>query len=399
MPCAPGTVWDQNLLTCNHQHSTQCVTGNYVGPEGNCVGCVGCTSSTTTTTTTPSTTTRPNFPCVDCSSGQQYFQHPTDCHKFIQCAPYGPQEMPCAPGTVWDQNLLTCNHQHSTQCVTGNYVGPEGNCVGCVGCTSSTTTTTTSPSTTTRPNFPCVDCSSGQQYFQHPTDCHKFIQCAPYGPQEMPCAPGTVWDQNLLTCNHQHSTQCVTGNYVDSDGNCVGCVGCTPITNTTTTTTTTPSTTTRPYFPCVDCSIGQQYFQHPTDCHKFIQCAPYGPQEMPCAPGTVWDQNLLTCNHQHSTQCVTGNYVDSDGNCVGCVGCTPITNTTTTTTTTPTTTNRPNFPCIDCSSGQQYFQHPTDCHKFIQCAPYGPQEMPCAPGTVWDQNLLTCNHQHSTQCV
>ncbi|XP_042234427.1 peritrophin-1-like isoform X2 [Homarus americanus] len=168
-----------------------------------------------------------------------------------------------------------------------------------------------------KPEFLCVDCSGCQQYFQHPTDCRKFIQCAAYGPQEMPCAPGTVWDQNLLTCNHENSTQCVTGNYVDSDGNCVGCVGCTPIANTTTTTTTTPSTTTRPHFPCVDCSSGQQYFQHPTDCHKFIQCAPYGPQEMPCAPGTVWDQNLLTCNHQHSTQCVTGNYVDSDGNCVG----------------------------------------------------------------------------------
>ncbi|XP_042889198.1 uncharacterized protein LOC122264392 [Penaeus japonicus] len=68
-------------------------------------------------------TSRPviDFPCVDCSSGQQYWQHPSDCRKFIQCAPYGPQEMPCGEGTVWDQNLLTCNHEWATQCLTGNF--------------------------------------------------------------------------------------------------------------------------------------------------------------------------------------------------------------------------------------------------------------------------------------
>merc|ERR1719427_2390794 len=63
-----------------------------------------------------------------------------------------------------------------------------------------------------------IDCSTGQ-YHRHPTDCHKFIQCAPYGPQEMPCPATTVWDQSILTCNYESAVACETGNYLTEDGN------------------------------------------------------------------------------------------------------------------------------------------------------------------------------------
>jgi len=62
-----------------------------------------------------------------------------------------------------------------------------------------------------------IDCSAGQ-YHRHPTDCHKFIQCAPYGPQEMPCPATTVWDQSILTCNYEDAVACETGNYLTEDG-------------------------------------------------------------------------------------------------------------------------------------------------------------------------------------
>ncbi|XP_063611351.1 uncharacterized protein LOC134785035 [Penaeus indicus] len=171
--------------------------------------------------------------------------------------------------------------------------------------------------------YPCVDCSTGQQYWQHPSDCRKFIQCAPYGPQEMPCGKGTVWDQNLLTCNHEWAIQCLTGNFLLSNGSCSGCSGCTPPAKPTTRPTQKPVTPGN--FTCVDCSTGQQYWQHPTDCHKFIQCAPYGPQEMPCPAGTRWDQKILTCNHEWKTPCVTGNYLLPNGSCSGCTGCPTVT--------------------------------------------------------------------------
>merc|ERR1712212_379155 len=77
------------------------------------------TAAPTTARPQPPTTADPVTSCIDCSKGQ-YWPHPTDCHMFIQCAPYGPQEMPCAPGTVWDQSILTCNHQATTPCVTAD---------------------------------------------------------------------------------------------------------------------------------------------------------------------------------------------------------------------------------------------------------------------------------------
>jgi len=49
-------------------------------------------------------------------------------------------------------------------------------------------------------------------------------------------------------------------------------------------------------------------------------------------------------------------------------------------------------------TGQQYWPHPTNCRMFVQCAPYGPQEMHCAPGTAWSQSLLTCDYEAKTDC-
>lgn len=48
--------------------------------------------------------------------------------------------------------------------------------------------------------FSSVNCSTGQQYWQHPTDGSSFIECDSAGPEVKSCEPGTVWDQNLLKC-------------------------------------------------------------------------------------------------------------------------------------------------------------------------------------------------------
>ena len=46
---------------------------------------------------------------------------------------------------------------------------------------------------------------------------------------------------------------------------------------------------------------------------------------MPCAPKTRWDQALLTCNHESTTPCVTGNYVNTDGSCANTTANTTVT--------------------------------------------------------------------------
>lgn len=168
---------------------------------------------------------RPHFPCVDCSSGQQYFQHPTDCRKFIQCAPYGPQEMPCAAGTVWDQNMLTCNHEQSTACVTGNYVGPDGECVGCVGC---------HPITTVKPvSGNCTDSDSNCKFYAANGDC--------------------VCKSLDSDCSWQLT---VAEKCPESCGFCGGV-----------TVTTSPPDECQP-----TCPTYQGLYPHPIDCNKWVHC-------------------------------------------------------------------------------------------------------------------------------
>ncbi|XP_063585662.1 uncharacterized protein LOC134763047 [Penaeus indicus] len=48
--------------------------------------------------------------------------------------------------------------------------------------------------------FSFVNCSTGQQYWQHPTDDNSFIECDPAGPKVKSCDRGTIWDQDLLKC-------------------------------------------------------------------------------------------------------------------------------------------------------------------------------------------------------
>ena len=177
-----------------------------------------------------------------------------------------PNKQDCPNGLYWNQDKKSCD---LPEYVTGNCVPP-------------TTTTTKKPtpsptpvtSTTTTPSpFTCVNCSTGQQFFQHPTDCTKYIHCTSYGPQEMPCPEHTVWDHSILNCNYEETTPCVTGNYVDSNGNCVRPTTTTSTTTTTTTTTTKAPVTTPGGSLCdITCPAPQGLFPHPQDCKKWVHC-------------------------------------------------------------------------------------------------------------------------------
>ena len=66
------------------------------------------------------------------------------------------------------------------------------------------------------------------------------------------------------------------------------------------------------------------------------------------------------------------------------------------------------FNADTCSSDEylnvRYKAHPNDCSKFCQCAPktsstYRWYAMPCAPGTLWNQYLVICDHESNVECV
>ncbi|KAG0700417.1 Peritrophin-1 [Chionoecetes opilio] len=168
-------------------------------------------------------------PSLSCPTPSGFFAHPSDCGtyvtcsdgdvdikqcpeglhfnpvqrrcdypKLVQCAPYGPQPMPCGKGTIWDQRLLTCNHEDITPCVTGNYEDSDGSCTF----PTFTTTTTRSPgtvSTTTTPSGSVCDvtCPTPVGLFPHPWECTEWVHCDHNIPYVKDCPAGLHFNAQL----------------------------------------------------------------------------------------------------------------------------------------------------------------------------------------------------------
>ncbi|CAB3410898.1 unnamed protein product [Caenorhabditis bovis] len=67
--------------------------------------------TSTLPTTTKATTTIYN---ENCESG--YSPDPYDCHFFRQCENGVWKSMQCAPGTIWNQAILACDHYSPSLC-------------------------------------------------------------------------------------------------------------------------------------------------------------------------------------------------------------------------------------------------------------------------------------------
>lgn len=144
-----------------------------------------------------------NFPpCVQWSG----FRLPTEAEINALLAS-GP-EPPCAAeyssqtfnhcdGSDYDGGFLYtqsgCLNFPTGACETV-YVRPVGTSDSCVPCFSC------------KENNPCYPLRTPYLYYYESCNEFKFIQCSQWGQCfEMPCAPGTRWSQDLLTCVHAHS--------------------------------------------------------------------------------------------------------------------------------------------------------------------------------------------------
>lgn len=47
----------------------------------------------------------------------------------------------------------------------------------------------------------------------------------------------------------------------------------------------------------VTCTFNGQHLTHPTDCHKFYQCVGSTPNEITCANGLAWNDEISNCDH------------------------------------------------------------------------------------------------------
>jgi len=124
---------------------------------------------------------------INCRPAKRFFRHPSDFRKYIQCTPYGPQEMLCPENTIWDQKKKTCNHETSLETWLGFYKTPTGS--RCPGECQFT-------------------CPSKSGRFPHPRDCRMFFQCRESILQYRRCGKNLQFDTKTNKCTEPSLATC-----------------------------------------------------------------------------------------------------------------------------------------------------------------------------------------------
>ncbi|XP_034830826.1 uncharacterized protein Mur89F [Maniola hyperantus] len=511
--CGEGTVWDPEIEACNHAWAVQrCggsitskkkpltssstnlnvvessngyVTNNYMDRHNNSKFVETTTLSSSTATLITVTKTR-----NDCKSSG-FIGDNSDCQKFYRCVDNGnggfvKHEFMCGEGTVWDSKIEACNHKwavekcggdshnefvetttHSSQSTSPVTESVATSTVS-ISVTYSSSTTSTTTSINPLPPYEDMVCSS-EGYFANPNDCKKFYRCVnedkdEYTKYEFSCAEGTAWDVKIQSCNYmseveachsnQHSINTTetkpvhdeqvmesdTSESTTSTSTTAASTTTSPATldsttssSTTSTSTTLASTTKNPKPVGQNTCNDEGYFGDTNDCNKFYRCVyendgKYTKYDFTCGDGTIWDQDITTCNHPRDVKtpsCKSGTESTAP---ISTSSTTKRPQQTTTdnnespsaiTTDKPTTsdvaadkndtnsncsnstTENPNSENFNCSKAGFYADQ-SNCKKFYRCVDwenngkkFSVYHFECADGTIWDPALETCNHEDS----
>ncbi|XP_063633394.1 protein obstructor-E-like [Cydia splendana] len=134
-------------------------------------------------------------PTKDCPRQNGYFKHPDPqaCDKFVYCSDGVPNEHPCPPGLIFDEESSNCDWKESVNrqcdhptkdvlddgftCPDGDVMGPNGRALP-------------------HPTFP------------HPEDCQKFYICRNgVQPQKGSCPLGKVYNEDTFMCDEPEKVQ------------------------------------------------------------------------------------------------------------------------------------------------------------------------------------------------
>ena len=92
---------------------------NHVGGGGGGENTTPETTQATEIATTSSTVTSPSTSSgagALCSDPNGLYSHATDCQKYYQCAHGTPYEYTCAAGTLWNDDLKSCDWEANVTC-------------------------------------------------------------------------------------------------------------------------------------------------------------------------------------------------------------------------------------------------------------------------------------------
>ncbi|CAK1596177.1 unnamed protein product [Parnassius mnemosyne] len=438
--CGEGTVWDQNIGACNHASLVKHCGVMSITSEGNM-------TQPATTTNFEVDSTMSSFPQNEATitiktphiSGiciaEGFYSDYLDCKKFYRCVinqqgGFDKYEFVCGEGTVWDQNIQTCvlasnNNNNCIKTVTIN-----------VTLTNKPPVAATEQSNTVNQPSPDLEEHSTQinknstpsmeancfadGFYPNPKDCKKFFRCVNNGKggyvkYDFTCGEGTIWVQAIQACDHEIDTSTCS--------NKISTVSEVPImaTNIPTpsvinsTQSEKPNTDKSPTDTHSESNTLQNnkchsegYYASPNDCRKFYHCVindrgEYTKYEYICGEGTAWDADTQTCNHiTNVNRCQKTNalevQVTSTAQDEKESQTTENISTQNSTTLAPEATSRKESPSSkDNCNNEGYYGNKENCQKFYRCVDNGKggyikYDYICGEGTIWDQDILACNH-------
>ncbi|CAK1547210.1 unnamed protein product [Leptosia nina] len=404
--CGEGTIWDQDITACNHPQDVKRPSCSTSSNESSFTqSTISSTSSSVTTikedntivissteqfqgeqtTISSSTTVREtneNSGKNTCNE-EGYFGDTDDCKNFYRCVSNGnggyvKYDFTCGEGTVWDQEITACNHPRDVEYLSCSTESAKND--------STTMTTGISEFTTNRITSTAASLTSTTP------------------------AQSTTTEFSTLSTENNVKEKTTTEKALSSSTSA-----------TSTSSQNPPSDNTKPSKnSCSD----EGFYGNTNDCKSFYRCVSNGKNgftkyDFTCGEGTIWDQDILACNHPQDVEhpsCETSN-VDISTTTEKIINNTEIETTsqsqpasTTTSSDNDVSTqsnedqqstekqNEGNFTCT--SAG--FYPNPNDCKKFYRCVDWNNDgtrfsifHFECGEGTIWDPSLDTCNYEDS----
>ncbi|CAH0701195.1 unnamed protein product [Spodoptera exigua] len=470
--CGEGTIWDPEIQACNHEsnnkncsYSSAPTSSSSTANQPASVTESSMSSASQTQHTTESTQTSAssssNYQC----SSEGFFADPNNCKKFIRCVNndkggYTKYEFSCGDGTVWVQDILACDHdtgdtncssQTTSRPVTteGNQQTTENNVVS-----SSPTETQTidkqedeydSPNSEKPPPASSSGQCTSDGFYGNENDCRQFYRCVDngqggYTKYDFTCGEGTAWDSDVQTCNHIDQVKSCKPQPVHDESNSPNEASSTTSSSPTTAGSTSSSATTESSTSSSttsssdlehttasnkDTCNSEGYFGNSHDCKKFYRCVDngkgsYTKYDFTCGEGTIWDQDITTCNHPQDVANPSCNQ-QQDGSSSSSTSSSSASSSSDTTSTTASSSSqsttessqsssncsqensskKPQKQNITCDRAG-YYANPNDCKKFYRCVDwdgdgkrFSVYHFECGEGTIWDPAVETCNHEES----
>ncbi|XP_074098124.1 uncharacterized protein LOC141526887 [Cotesia typhae] len=408
----------------------------------------------------------------DCNE-EGFFPVPDDCHKFFRCvkaeSTFTKYEFECGESTAWDPSVQTCNYEYAVS----NCKNP-----GLSGQTTPSSAPTETSSKDEEPDSdkdqssspPSVESSTEEDKQSSPsstdssdtsdtssdeTPTTSTTSASASSNPEDTSTPSSSTEESSPSDSNETSpepspeenepTFSTTKEPVESEDS-------KPTTENTPSTAASAGADKKPSGPGMSASSckDEGFFSNPSDCRKFFRCVKGDngliKYDFDCAPGTAWEQSLLTCNYIHlvascgsetnqvsSPEADSNKDKDKDGDKdegkdegkptsestekpkdEGEGSSSP--NSTTEASNKPTdSSNGSNKPSQVSPSGDSdpnkgivcnsagFYGHPIKCDKFYRCVDNGNgfnvYHFDCAPGTIFDPSLSLCNYPESVYPV